>query len=220
MSRLFRRFFVLDGPDGAGKSTQLALLAGHLRAAGVDLCLTRDPGGTAIGDRIRAILLDRDHGEMAVACEMLLYMASRAQLVSEVIRPALSRGQCVLCDRWGSATLAYQGAGGADEAAILQAAELAIGPTRPDLTVILDIPSEDGLARAGRTDGGLDRMECKHLDFHRRVRASFLRQAQANPAHMLVVDARGAVDEVQGRLRSAMETWLAKAPPPPEGPPC
>jgi len=202
--KLAGKFIVIDGPDGAGKSTQVARLADWLAAQGVDAVRTRDPGGTAIGDRIRAILLDRSAAEMSVACETMLYMASRAQLVAEVVRPALAAGKCVLCDRFVSSTIAYQGAGGADPAAILRVAEVAVGGTWPDLTVILDIDAEQGLARVKR---GLDRMESKGPEFHRWVREGFLRQAEHSPRRFAVVSAAGAVDEVAYRLREAVASW-------------
>ena len=129
--KLVGKFIVIDGPDGAGKTTQAMLLAEHLRAGGLEVRLVRDPGGTAIGDRIRQILLDRTHGEMAVECELMLYMASRAQLAAEIIRPALAAGQCVLSDRYISSTIAYQGAGGANPEAIRQAGRIAVGQTWP-----------------------------------------------------------------------------------------
>lgn len=203
------RFVVVDGPDGAGKSTQAAMLAERLRAGGCDVRLVRDPGGTAIGDRIRQVLLDRAHGEMCVACELMLYMASRAQLAEEVIRPALSAGQCVLSDRYISSTVAYQGAGGADTAAVLAAAKIAVGTTWPDLTIVLDLPSELGLSRAGQATGH-DRMEAKGLAFHERVRESFLDQARRDPDRFAVVDAAGTPDEVQARLREAIKKWVAR----------
>ena len=202
--KLAGKFIVIDGPDGAGKSTQVARLADWLAAQGVDVVRTRDPGGTAIGDRVRTILLDRAAAEMSVACETMLYMASRAQLVAEVVRPALAAGKCVLCDRFVSSTIAYQGAGGADPAAILGVAEVAIGGTWPDLTVILDIEAERGLARVKR---GLDRMESKGPDFHRRVREGFLRQVEQFPLRFAVVSSAGAVDEVAQRLREAVTSW-------------
>jgi dTMP kinase len=111
-SKLRRRFIVIDGPDGAGKSTQVEMLARALRAGGLNVCQVRDPGGTAIGEKIRAILLDRKHDEMSVRCELMLYMASRAQLAEQVIRPALAAGQCVLGDRYISSTVAYQAPAG------------------------------------------------------------------------------------------------------------
>lgn len=204
--KLAGRFVVIDGPDGAGKSTQAKLLAERLRADGLEVTLVRDPGGTAIGDRIRQILLDRTHGEMAVECELMLYMASRAQLAAEVIRPALEAGQCVLSDRYISSTIAYQGAGGADADAIRQAGRIAVGQTWPDLTVILDLPSDAGLTRAGRADEH-DRMEAKGLEFHRRVREVFLQQARQEPERFRVVDASGSIDEVHARLGLAIEDW-------------
>lgn len=198
------KFLVVDGPDGAGKSTQMRMLADYLTSQGVVLTVTRDPGGTAIGDKIRTILLDKANGSMAATCELMLYMASRAQLLAEVITPALAAGRCVLCDRYVSSTLAYQGAAGVDAAAIMQAAQVAVGNTWPDLTIIIDVPSDFGLGRAGHT-GGHDRMESKSLEFHSRVRESFLAQARENPAKFAVVDGRGTPDEVHRRLLQSLE---------------
>lgn len=196
--RLAGRFLVIDGPDGAGKSTQLARLARALGERGADVVVARDPGGTPIGDRVRAILLDPAAGEMAVRCELMLYMASRAQLVEQVVRPALAAGRCVLCDRFVSSTIAYQGAGGGVSAAeIRRVAEVAIGSLWPDLTVILDLDPAAGLARVRR---GLDRMEAKGLAFHARVREGFLRQAAEQPDRFAVVDAAGDADAVAARL--------------------
>ncbi len=198
------RFLVLDGPDGAGKSTQLARLADWLGEAGLEVVTTRDPGGTAIGDRVRAILLDPAADEMSVPCETMLYMASRAQLVAEVVRPALARGAVVLCDRFVSSTLAYQTAGGADPAAIRTVAAVAIGQTWPDLTVILDLDPAAGLDRVQR---GLDRMEAKGLPFHQRVREAFLTQARQDPRRFAVIDAAAEADTVFARLRATLDTW-------------
>jgi len=181
------RFLVLDGPDGAGKSTQIAMLTRRLADA-VEVVAVRDPGGTAVGDRIRAILLDTAHADMAVACELMLYMASRAQLVSQIVRPALARGACVVSDRYISSTIAYQGAGGTDVNAIRRVADVAVGGLWPDVTVILDVPAEMGLSRVSRRGAG-DRVEQKGLEFHRRVRELFLRQAKDSPADVAVVDA-------------------------------
>jgi len=219
---------VIDGPDGAGKSTQIAMLAEFLREQGLAVAQSRDPGGTAVGDRIRAILLDNAHAEMAVACETMLYMASRAQLVAEVIRPALERGACVLCDRFVSSTIAYQGAGGADIEAIRRVAEVAVGGVWPDLTVILDLGHDEGLRRAaqrvpcpspsagvpcpsprGHVPPALDRMESKGDRFHQRVREKFLAQAKAQPDKFAVIDAAGPVEQVQSRLREKLSDWVA-----------
>jgi len=206
--RLAGRFLVLDGPDGGGKSTQLEMLAAHLRASGLDVLSVREPGGTAIGEKIRGILLDRRHDDMAVVCEMLLYMASRAQLVAQRIVPALKAGQCVLADRFVWSTLAYQGAAGADVQAIRQVAQVAVAGAWPDLTVILDLPAEAGLSRLKRDK---DRLEQRDLDYHRRVRQSYLDQARQAGDRAAVIDASAGPDQVQQALRGAVEAWLARA---------
>ena len=200
--RLSGRFIVIDGPDGAGKSTQVKLLAEWLAAEGVRVQVARDPGGTPIGERIRAILLDRLHGEMVVQCELMLYMASRSQLVAHVIRPALERGECVLCDRYISSTVAYQGAGGAEVADVQEAGRIAVGGLRPDLTILLDLPAQKGLARIAK---GKDRVESKDFAYHSRVREIFLQQAREGRRRWAVVDAVGPVEEVQAALREIIK---------------
>lgn len=198
------KFIVLDGPDGSGKSTQVKLLAEFLTERGVKVCPVRDPGGTAIGDKIRAILLDKAHDEMCVQCELMLYMASRAQLVSQIIRPALQSGQCVLSDRYVSSTIAYQGAGGVHVPDILAAAKAAVGGLWPALTILLDMPPETGLARLPAAP---DRMESKNLEFHQRVRALYLQQALQSPAKYAIVDAVGTIESVQKLIRRVFDTW-------------
>jgi dTMP kinase len=191
-------FIVLDGPDGSGKSTQFRRLCDALRAAGLEVVETREPGGTAVGERIREVLLDPVHGDMTVRCEMLLYMASRAQLVERVIRPAIARGATVVADRFVSSTLAYQGtAGGLAKPEILAVAETAVGGTWPDLTVIFDV---DEITASRRLSPLLDRMEQKGLEFHRRVREGYLAQVRAHPEAHLVVDAAQEVDALMGGL--------------------
>jgi dTMP kinase len=204
--KLAGKFIVIDGPDGAGKTTQAQLLAEFLTESGLEIARIRDPGGTAIGDEIRTILLDRKHHKMSVQCELMLYMASRAQLASEVIAPALTAGKCVLGDRYVSSTIAYQGAGGADVQAITQAARIAVGTAMPDLTVILDIDSQLGLARAAR-EGQADRIESKHIDYHRKVREIFLDQARNAPDRFTVISGEGSVDDIQQQLRNTLQTW-------------
>lgn len=192
---------VFEGPEGAGKSTQVAHLAERLRAAGVAVTVTREPGGTPTGDAIRNLLLHRDVA-IDPLVEFLLYSASRAQHVLEVIRPALDRGDVVLSDRYAGASVAYQGYGrGLDLAFIDDLNRRATGGLRPDLTVLLDLDPAEGLRRvAGR--GAEDRLEREALAFHQRVRRGFLAQAEADPS-WLVLDAAGAAEVVADAAWSA-----------------
>lgn len=208
VAKLSGRFLVFEGADGSGKSTQLRRFAACVRGAGVPLCEVREPGGTPIGERIREILLDPIHDEMAVRCEMMLYMASRAQLVEQKIRPALSRGEMVLADRFISSTLAYQGAaGGLPREEILAVADAACGPRGrpgscwPDLVVIFDVDEATARSRLSAT---LDRMEQKAADFHRRVRDGYRDQVATDPAHHLLIDASGSEDHVEQLLRAKL----------------
>lgn len=197
---------VFDGPDGSGKSTQLRIFGAACRDAGLIVRDAPDPGGTPVGDRIRGILLDPSHPEMCVRAEAMLYMASRAQLVDEVIRPALARGELVLGDRFVSSTLAYQGtAGGLSPDEIRALAAVACGDVRPDLTVIFDA---DERTAARRLSPLLDRMEQKGLEFHRRVRAGFIDQARADPSRHIIVDANADQSTVTDRLRLGVRRWL------------
>ncbi len=210
--KLAGKFLVLDGPDGCGKSTQLALLAEWLTGQKLPLTTTRDPGGTPVGEKVREILLGRGNGHIATTCETMLFMASRAQLVAEVIRPALEAGQCVLCDRFISSTIAYQGASAGDVAvaaeAIVQVGEIAVGGLWPDLTVVLDLPPEVGLQRVSQTRHH-DRMEVKSIDYHRRVRANFQRLcAEAiYPRPVVQVNADQPAQQIQDCLRKLLSEW-------------
>ncbi len=189
LHQLAGRFIVFDGPDGSGKTTQFARFADHCAATGLTVCRVREPGGTAIGEQIRSVLLDPANAEMSLRCEMMLYMASRAQLIEQVIAPARERGELVLADRFISSTLAYQGtAGGMSTEEILAVGRVAVRSIWPDLTVIFDV---DEQVAGSRMNPLLDRMERKGVDFHRRVRDGFLAQARADPDRHAVIDASG-----------------------------
>ena len=207
LSQLRGRFIVFDGPDGSGKTTQLRRFARRVAEVGVEACEVREPGGTAIGEQVRRILLDPANAGMDLHCEMLLYMASRAQLVHERIRPAMQAGQLVLADRFISSTLAYQGAaGGLSESAIREVARVAVGEAWPDLVVVFDVDADTA---ATRLNPLLDRMELKGRTYHRAVREGFLRQAEHEPQRYLVVDARGDSEAVFEAMMRALATRVA-----------
>lgn len=207
LPKLAGRFIVFDGPDGSGKSTQFRRIAELARRAGVAVCEVRDPGGTAISERIREVLLDPALPEMGVRCELMMYMASRAQLVSEKIEPALDRGEMVLADRYVSSTLAYQGtAGGISKEEIVSVARAACGKHwPPDLTVVFDV---DQATAATRLNPLLDRMEQKGEAFHKRVRAGYLEQAREMSDRYAVIDATKGQDEVTGAALAAIRAKL------------
>ncbi len=215
------RFIVVDGPDGAGKSTQLDRLKAWVESHGQPWTFAKDPGGTAIGDRIRHVLLGFDLSEMDARCETLLFMASRAQLVAEVIRPALAAGRTVLCDRFISSTCAYQVAAGMPREEVLALSRHAVADTWPDLTIVLDVPPETGFDRTGRkphhvnrrngsgqaslfTGATADAMERRPLDFHRRVREIFRELPTFYPRPVVVVDATRAADAVFADVEKAL----------------
>ncbi|MCA9296107.1 MAG: dTMP kinase [Phycisphaerales bacterium] len=196
--RLRGRFIVFDGPDGSGKTTQFHRFAAACRSHGLAVCEVREPGGTPIGEQIREILLDPANHDMSLRCEMMLYMASRAQLIEQTIRPALMSGELVLADRFISSTLAYQGtAGGMSQEEILAVGRVAIGSIWPHLTVVFDVDADTA---AERLNPLLDRMEQKGQAFHTRVRQGYLAQAQATPDQYLVIDARATEADVHERL--------------------
>lgn len=196
--KLRGRFIVLDGPEGCGKSTQSRLLLERLESLGVSALPVRDPGTTRIGEKVRALLLDPANLEMGMRSEMLLYMAARAQMMAEVILPALDLGKTVLCDRFVSSTLAYQvGGDGITAEQIRQIADVAIKGRWPDLTVILDMPTDRSFARVRREK---DRIEQRPPEYHAKVRENYLAQAKSDPSHYRVVSAEGTIDEVRERL--------------------
>ena len=201
-------FISIDGGDGTGKSTQVELLAEWLRTRGHDLVTCRDPGSTPLGEAVRGILLDRHDLHIHRRGEMLLYMAARAQLVEEVIRPALGNGKTVLCDRYLLANVVYQGhGGGLDVAAIWEVGRMATDGLMPDLTIVLDVPAEVAASRITRP---LDRMEKQGDAFHARVREGFLAEAAQAPEKIVVVDAARSVEEVQAEIRKVVGSgqWI------------
>ena len=196
---LVSRFIVLEGGEGVGKSTQAAALAHHLGAV-----LTREPGGTALGEALRALLLGSDCPAPVARAETLMMLAARAQHVAEVIEPALARGQDVVCDRYSGSTLAYQGYGrGLDRDEIAGLDRWASGGRGPDLVVLLDMPVEG--ARQRRAGTTPDRIEGEGDDFLERVQAGFRALAAASPGRWKVVDASGGVEEVAAAVRAAVE---------------
>lgn len=196
-------FISFEGIDGCGKSTQAQILAHTLGAAGFEVVLTREPGGTKISEEIRQILLDPENGEMADGCELMLYEASRAQLVSECLRPALARGAWVICDRYADSTFAYQSAGRKiAPATVKRANELGTLGLQPDLTILLDMDPVHALARA--TKGGADRLEAEGIAFQQKVREGYLALAKEEPERIRWVDAEGTEDACAERCRAVL----------------
>lgn len=201
-SETVARFIVLEGIDGAGKSSQMESLTGWLADRGCRVATCRDPGSTAAGDAIRAILLDRRDLDLGMTTEMLLYMAARAQLVTELIRPSLARGEWVVSDRFLLANVVYQGhAGGLDADVIRQIGAVATGGLEPDLVLVLDIDPEAAGRRLSRP---LDKLESRGDDFRRRLRAGYLAEAARRPDRIAVIDADHTVADVQAALRAAL----------------
>lgn len=200
-------FVSLEGVDGSGKSTQAAILRDLLAQGGADVVSLREPGGTAISEKVRALVLDPANAEMCDECELLLYEASRAQLVRQVVEPALAAGGVVVCDRFLDSTFAYQAAGrGLDAGLVRRANELGSCGFLPDRTVVFDIDPARALARATR--GGADRLERSGLALQERVRAAYLELAREQPGRVRIVDAAGTVGEVTGRLVACLADLL------------
>lgn len=206
-NKLSGKFIVIDGPDGCGKTTQLELLAEYLKGEGAEVIRTHDPGGTKIGEQIRHLLKYGAKGIMDVHTETMLFMASRAQLVAEIIKPAIEKGKTVLCDRFISSTCAYQGSSGYPLEKIIELGKFAIGDDWPNLTIIIDIPAEEGLERTGRKphqksianhkdanqshlfeNTTPDKFDSRSLEYHRKVRKWFLMLEKEYPGVVKIVD--------------------------------
>lgn len=198
------KFITLEGIDGAGKSTHLAWLAGFFRDRGIKIVVTREPGGTELGEKLRALLLDKNQA-MHLETEALLMFAARREHLDKVIAPALTRGDWVLCDRFTDATFAYQGSGrGVDWSRLRTLEQWVQGPLRPDLTVLFDVAPEVGRQRAGSIKTP-DRFEQERNDFFQRVRDGYLRRAREDAARMRVIDAGAQIEKVQRELRDLVE---------------
>ena len=211
MIHLHKKFIVFDGNEGCGKSTQAHLLQSELERAGIASLMVRDPGTTRIGEKIRQILLDPENTDISMRCEMLLYMASRAQMMKELVQPALDEGKVVISDRFISSTLAYQlGGDGLTEADILAVGQIAVNKRWPDLTIILDLPVEVSSARARPkftlfpddplAGAEMDRIELRSMEYHVMVRENYLRQAKIHRGNYHVVDANRETAQVHAEV--------------------
>ncbi len=201
-------FITFEGNEGCGKSTQIAMLCDYLKSRKIECVLTREPGGTVLAEKIRALLLDVKSGaKIFPKAELLLFESARAQHVDEIIKPALASGKFVISDRFFDSSTAYQGgARGLGEAFVKSANALAVGDCIPDLTILLDVPAELGLERARVRDGGYsDRMGSEKLEFYESVRRSFLKIAQDNPERFALVDGAPAPEKVAQEIRKIVE---------------
>lgn len=202
-------FITFEGSEGSGKSTQISLLAGYLEDLGFKVITTREPGGTRIGEQIRDCLHDVVNTEMTSAAEALLYSASRSQLVSEIVRPAIEKGCVVLSDRYSDSTLAYQGYGREqDLAALTSITHFATGGLVPDLTIFLDVDIREGLAR--RSSGGeeINRMDLQTIEFYERVREGYLNLIRLDPKRWEIIDANREVGIIQANVRKVIATRI------------
>lgn len=204
------KFVTLEGIEGVGKSTQVAVVHEFLLTRGLEVVVTREPGGTLLAERLRAVLLATDLPTMSHLTELMLMFAARAEHLAQVILPALARGAWVVSDRFNDASYAYQGGGrGLPEATIKTLDALVVGPHQPDLTFLLDAPVPTALARAAGRAGAPDRFEVERVEFFERVRLCYLARAAAEPARIRVLDASGAVVQVAAALRGILQGFLA-----------
>ncbi len=205
------RFITIEGGEGGGKSTNLAHVRARLETAGIELVETREPGGTELGEKLRSLLLEPGEAPIGEDAELLLMFAARAQHIRQVIEPALAAGYWVLCDRFTDASFAYQGGGrGIAEERIAALAEWVQQGLQPDLTLLLDLPVEQGMARAGKR-GALDRFEQEEMAFFERVRAAYLGLAEAHPDRFRVIDASPELSAVQAQIDRVLDVLLEEA---------
>ena len=203
-------FITIEGGEGVGKTSNLAYIRAALERAGKTVRVTREPGGTPIGEQIRGLLLDPLNKGMSANCELLLVFAARAEHIARVIEPALAAGEWVLCDRFTDATYAYQGGGrGLPQQRIAELEALVHGTLQPDLTLLLDVPAPVGLARAGER-GSLDRFEQEEIAFFERVRQAYLLRANDAPERFRVVDAGTSLEHVQAQINGILHDMLGE----------
>lgn len=202
------KFITIEGGEGGGKSTNIAFIRQYLERAGINVVQTREPGGTSLGEKIRGLLLDPENKSMADSTELLLMFAARAQHLEEVIKPQLAQGNWVLCDRFTDATYAYQGGGRGMSTGRIAALENWVqGDLRPDATLLLDLPVEVGMQRAGAR-GEFDRFEREKLEFFERVRSAYLGLARENPGRYQIIDAEPPLEIVQDSIKHVLDELL------------
>ena len=198
-------FITLEGPEGSGKTSQIPALAEFLEEEGYDVLVTREPGGTPVGDQIREVLMNLKNVSIVPRTEILLFLAARAQHVDSIIRPALEAGKIVLCDRFGDSTLAYQGYGHKTDLNTLRSLlNFSTGGLRPDLTLLLDIPVNKGIERKQKNSSEWNRLDAYALAFHERVRQGYLILAKEEPERWAVIDATQDKENVQKAMRQAV----------------
>jgi dTMP kinase len=202
-------FITLEGPDGSGKTGQIPVLADHLRCQGYDVLCTREPGGTEIGDQVRKVIMDLSNKGMDFRTEILLFQASRVQIIEQVIRPALKSGKVVICDRYADSTLAYQGYGHQTDLDFLnKLLQFVTGGLKPDLTILLDLDVEEGLKRRQRGGGEWNRLDDYDVEFHRRVRAGYHQLVNLEKDRWEVIDARQPKGAIQKQLQAFVSQRL------------
>lgn len=203
-------FITMEGPDGAGKSTQIDLLRGYLLERGYDIIVCREPGGTVISEAVREVILNKDYKNMGHMTELLLYAAARAQLVEEVIQPALEEGKVVICDRFIESSAVYQGiARGMGVDLVYEINQFAVGSTMPDITILLDIDAETGIGRK-KQQAQLDRMESEKLEFHKKVVEGYRLLAERDKKRMVKIDGSNSIEEIHRQIKGAVNNTLLR----------